>query len=56
MGKRKDKNRIRGKVDVAKEARRRAREIVGLPPTERVIPDKRRKSPKHKKRILEEDL
>jgi len=44
------------KYRVGKEARRRARERVGLPPAERVIPDKRRKAPKHKKRLFEEDL
>jgi hypothetical protein len=43
-----------GKLDVGKEARRRARERAGLPPTERVIPDKRKRPPKHKKKLLEE--
>lgn len=42
------------KVDIGAEARRRAREKVGLPPTERVIPDKRRKPPKHKRKPIEE--
>jgi hypothetical protein len=37
------------KFTAAKEARRRARLAAGTPPTERVIPDKRRKPPKHKK-------
>lgn len=37
------------KFTAAKEARRRARLAAGSPPTERVIPDKRRKPPKHKK-------
>jgi hypothetical protein len=32
----------------AKEARRRARLDAGPPPTERIIPDKRDKPPKHK--------
>lgn len=53
---RKPKDRIRGTLDVAKEARRRAREAVGPAPTERVIPDKRRKPPKHKKRLIEEQM
>jgi hypothetical protein len=45
------------KFTAAKEARRRAREVAGPPPAERVIPDKRRKLPKHKKRlIIESDL
>jgi hypothetical protein len=39
---------------VEKEARRRARLGVGMPPTERVIVDKRLKPPKHKKTLLEE--
>jgi hypothetical protein len=30
--------------------------MAGLPPAERVIPDKRRKAPKHKKRLIEEQL
>jgi hypothetical protein len=42
------------KFTAANEARRRARETVGAPPTERVIPDKRRKPPKHKKPAAEE--
>lgn len=42
------------KFTAAKEARRRARLAAGTPPTERVIPDKRRKPPKHKKAL--EDL
>jgi hypothetical protein len=37
------------KLKVGKEARRRARLGVGLPPPARVIPSKRTKSPKHKK-------
>ena len=42
------------KFTAAKEARRRARLAAGTPPTERVIPDKRRKPPKHTKPL--EDL
>jgi hypothetical protein len=41
------------KFTAAKEARRRARLAAGSPPTERVIPDKRRKPAKHKKPIQE---
>jgi hypothetical protein len=41
------------KFTAAKEARRRARLAAGSPPTERVIADKRRKAPKHKKRVDE---
>ena len=41
------------KFTAAKEARRRARLAAGTPPTERVIPDKRRKPPRHKKPIQE---
>jgi hypothetical protein len=37
----------------AKEARRRARLAAGSPPSARVIPDKRRKPPKHKKALDE---
>ena len=39
------------KLTAAKEARRRARLAAGTPPAERVIPDKRRKPPKHKKAL-----
>jgi hypothetical protein len=42
------------KFSAAKEARRRARELAGTPPGERVIPDKRLKPVKHKKKVLEE--
>jgi len=50
---RKKKSRIR----VEKEARRAARALIGPPPSERIIPDKRYKPPKHKKpkaELLEE--
>jgi len=36
-----------------KEARRRARLGIGMPPPERVIADKKLKPPKHKKKLLE---
>lgn len=36
-----------------KEARRRARLGIGMPPPERTIPDKRLKPAKHKKKPLE---
>jgi hypothetical protein len=36
------------------EARRRARELAGSPPAARVIPDKRLKPSKHKKKLIEE--
>ena len=39
------------KFTAAKEARRRARLAAGTPPAERVIPDKRRKPPKHKPKL-----
>jgi hypothetical protein len=38
-------------LKVGKEARRRARIGIGLPPAERTIPDKREKSGKHKKTL-----
>ena len=41
------------KFTAATEARRRAREIAGMPPVERVIADKRRKPAKHKKLLTE---
>ncbi len=41
------------KFTAAKEARRRARLAAGSPPVERVIADKRRKAPKHKKPLQE---
>jgi hypothetical protein len=47
---------ISAKVDVGAETRRRAREKVGLPPTEKIIPDKRRKPPKHKRKLIDEEL
>jgi len=44
------------KFRAAKEARRRARLALGSPQTERIIPDKRKKPPKHKKKLIEEVL
>lgn len=48
------KNRQK-KIDIGREARRRAR-IAGQPPASKVIPNKRRKPAKHKKRVLEEEF
>ncbi|HEV3219634.1 MAG TPA: hypothetical protein VGZ48_07665 [Candidatus Acidoferrales bacterium] len=45
----------RKRFSAATEARRRARLAAGPPPAERVIPDKRLKPPKHKRRILEDE-
>jgi len=50
------KSKLKSKVDLSKEARRRARDRAGLPPGSRVIPDKRRKPPKHKKQLLDEQI
>jgi len=48
----KKKDRLR----VHKEARRLARLGVGMPPTERTIPDKRQKPAKHKKKLVAPEL
>ena len=48
--------RKRRKFSKGKAARRAARELAGQPPAERIIPDKRRKPPKHRKPIRLEDL
>jgi len=48
------KSSARKPFRAATEARRQARELQGTPPPTRVIPDKRRKPPKHKKKALEE--
>jgi hypothetical protein len=50
------RTKSRRKFNVGKEARRRARQAAGLPPAERIIPDKRRKPPKHKKKPIEEEF
>lgn len=47
----KKKDRLRAH----KEARRLASLGIGMPPGERVIPDKRKKPPKHKKKLLDPD-
>ena len=47
------RKRGKRKFTAATEARRRARLAAGSPPAERVIPDKRRRLPKHKK-VLED--
>jgi hypothetical protein len=52
MSRSKTKSKPR-KFTAAGEARRRARELAGSPPAARVIPDKRRKPQKHKKRLLD---
>jgi hypothetical protein len=43
------------RLRVEKEARRRARMGIGMPPPARKIADKRGKPPKHKKKILPAD-
>jgi hypothetical protein len=48
----KKKDRLR----VHKEARRLARLGLGMPPSERTIPDKRQKAPKHKKKVTAPEL
>lgn len=45
--------RKKPRLKVTKEARRRARAGIGLPPAERVIIDKRLKPPKHKKSLVD---
>ncbi len=48
MGRKKKK-----KLDPGKLARRMARAVVGRPPSERVLPSRKKETPKHKKRELE---
>ena len=43
----------KARLKVEKEARRRARLGIGMPPPERTIPNKKEKAPKHKKPLLE---
>jgi hypothetical protein len=50
------KKRRKKIIDVDKEARRAARNSGLAPAATRVIPDKRKRPPKHKKRLLEPDL
>ncbi len=45
--------RKKPRLKIPKEARRRARLGVGMPPPERVIVEKRDKPPKHKKTLPE---
>ncbi|HTW22932.1 MAG TPA: hypothetical protein VMD78_04995 [Candidatus Baltobacteraceae bacterium] len=45
--------RKKPRLKIPKEARRRARLGIGLPPPERVIIEKRDKPPKHKKTLPE---
>jgi hypothetical protein len=50
------KKRKRKIIDVGKEARRVARRSGIAPAVTRVIPDKRKRPPKHKKLWLEEEV
>jgi hypothetical protein len=52
MARRKKKS----KFEKGTEARRMAREKVGTPPSERVIPNRRLKPPKHKKPLIEDEF
>lgn len=49
---RKKKSRFR----IEREVRRRARLGIGPPPAERVITDKRSRPPKHKKKLIEDEV
>lgn len=53
---RKLKGKNKPRLRVHKEARRRARLGIGLPPPERIIIDKRLKPPKHKKPLTADEL
>jgi len=46
----------RRKFSKGRAARLAARTLAGQPPAERVIPDKRRKPPKHRKPVSVEEL
>jgi len=50
---RKMARRKKPRLKVATEARRRARHGIGLPPPERIIPDKQTKPAKHKKTFVD---
>ena len=50
------KKRKKKVLDVGKEARRRARESGVVPASTRVIADKRKHAPKHKKKWLEKEV
>jgi hypothetical protein len=47
------RKRKKSKFEKGTEARRVARESAGTPPAARVIPDRRRRPPKHKKSLLD---
>ncbi|HET8922268.1 MAG TPA: hypothetical protein VFN26_04645 [Candidatus Acidoferrum sp.] len=50
------KKRKKKIIDVGKEARRVARKSGIVPAVTRVIPDKRKRPPKHKKQVLDVEL
>jgi hypothetical protein len=50
------KKRRKKEIDKGKEARRAARNSGIAPAVTRVIPDKRKRAPKHKKEFLETEL
>jgi hypothetical protein len=53
---RKKKKKRRPAVDASTQARRLARAVLGPVPGERVVPSKRKKVSKHKKREMESAL
>jgi hypothetical protein len=50
------KKRKKKKFGMVERARLGAREVVGMPPPTRAVPAKKHKPPKHKKRLIEEEL
>jgi hypothetical protein len=52
----KKRKKKKKKFGVVERARIGAREIIGMPPPSRAVPARKEKPPKHKKRLIEEEL
>ena len=56
MARKKKKKKRPASYDPAGLARRLARAVLGAPPAERVVPSRKKKPAKHKKREFEREL
>lgn len=56
MGRHRKKKKRAPRYDSAEQARRMARALLGSPPAGRVVPSRKQKPAKHKKRDIEREL
>jgi hypothetical protein len=56
VARKKRRKRKKKEFGAVEKVRLRAREVIGSPPPTRAVPAKKRKPPKHKQKLLEQEL